>query len=95
MALPARRPRPQHVLTVESTDRLGPHLVRIVFTGDSLADFGAAEFTDAYVKLIFVDPALGLEPPTTWLRCARVCPRTSSRSPGRTRSARSIVRPAS
>lgn len=63
MALPARRPRPQHVLTVESTDRLGPHLVRIVFTGDSLADFGAAEFTDAYVKLIFVDPALGLEPP--------------------------------
>lgn len=58
----ARKPRPQHVLTVESTDRLGPHLVRIVFTGDSLADFGAAEFTDAYVKLLFVDPALG-EPP--------------------------------
>lgn len=62
MAPPARKPKPQHALTVESTDRLGPHLVRIVLTGDSLADFGAAEFTDAYVKLLFVDPALG-EPP--------------------------------
>lgn len=63
MAAPARKPRPQHVLTVESTQQLGPNLVRIVFVGDSLADLGAAESTDAYVKLIFVDPALGLEPP--------------------------------
>ncbi|NYF98922.1 siderophore-interacting protein [Janibacter cremeus] len=63
MAAPARKPRPQHVLTVDSTQQLGPHLVRVVLTGDSLADFGAAEHTDAYVKLIFVDPALGLEPP--------------------------------
>lgn len=63
MPAPARKPRPQHVLTVDSTQQLGPHLVRIVFTSDSLADFGAEEFTDSYVKLIFVDPALGLEPP--------------------------------
>lgn len=63
MTPPARKPRPQRVLTVESNERLGPHLVRLVLTGESLADFGAAEFTDAYVKLLFVDPALGLEPP--------------------------------
>lgn len=63
MAAPARTPRPQHVLTVDSTQTLGPHLVRIVLTGDSLADFGAEEFTDSYVKLVFVDPELGLEPP--------------------------------
>lgn len=63
MSAPARPARPQRVLTVASTERLGPHLVRIVLTGDSLADFGAAEYTDAYVKFLFVDPGLGLEPP--------------------------------
>lgn len=52
---PARPPRPQHELTVVSTERVGPHLVRVVLTGDSLADFGAAEHTDAYVKLRFTD----------------------------------------
>ena len=60
---PARKPRPQHVLTVESTEQVGPHLVRVVLTGDSLVDLGGADATDAYVKLIFVDPELGLEPP--------------------------------
>lgn len=60
---PARPPRPQHVLTVESTEQVGPQLVRVVLTGDSLVDLGGAEATDAYVKLLFVDPALGLEPP--------------------------------
>lgn len=63
MTPPARKPRPQHVLTVESTEQVGPHLVRVVVTGDSLVDFGGAEATDAYVKLLFVDPELGLEPP--------------------------------
>lgn len=51
------------MLTVESTERLGPHLVRVVLVGDSLADLGGTEATDAYVKLLFVDPDLGLEPP--------------------------------
>lgn len=63
MTPPARKSRPQHVLTVESTEQVGPHLVRVVVTGDSLVDFGGADATDAYVKLLFVDPALGLEPP--------------------------------
>lgn len=59
----ARRFRPQHVLTVEGTEQLGPHLVRVEFSGESLGEFGGAEYTDAYVKLIFVDPTLGLRPP--------------------------------
>lgn len=59
----ARRDRPQHVLTVESTQWLGPHLVRVVLSGESLADFADNGSTDAYVKLVFVDPELGLEPP--------------------------------
>lgn len=63
MTPPARKPRPQHVLTVESTEQVGPHLVRVVATGDSLVGLGGADATDAYVKLLFVDPDLGLEPP--------------------------------
>ena len=55
MASPDRPARPQYELTVVSTERVGPHLVRVVLTGDSLADFGAAEHTDAYVKLRFTD----------------------------------------
>ncbi|GAA1858577.1 siderophore-interacting protein [Asanoa iriomotensis] len=55
--------RAQYVLTVESTERLTPHLVRVVATSPSLADFADNGHTDAYVKLVFVDPALGLEPP--------------------------------
>ncbi|MDG4825370.1 siderophore-interacting protein [Asanoa sp. WMMD1127] len=58
-----RRGRRQHVLTVESTKELTPHLVRVVATGESLAEFADNGCTDAYVKLMFVDPALGLEPP--------------------------------
>jgi NADPH-dependent ferric siderophore reductase len=52
----------QYLLTVESTEQLTPHLVRVVAAGPALAAFDAGH-TDAYVKLLFVDPALGLEPP--------------------------------
>lgn len=58
-----RRPAKQHVLTVQSTQWLGPRLVRIIATGESLAEFTDNGYTDPYVKLLFVDPSLGLEPP--------------------------------
>jgi len=58
-----RKPSAQHVLVVESTQWLGPHVVRVVAGGESLADFTDNGCTDSYVKLLFVDPALGLEPP--------------------------------
>jgi NADPH-dependent ferric siderophore reductase len=59
----ARQPAQQHVLTVEDAEWLGPHLVRVVLGGESLASFDDRGFTDSYVKLIFVDPELELEPP--------------------------------
>lgn len=59
----ARKSLPQHVLTVVSTERLGRHLVRVELTGETLADFGGHDHTDSYVKLLFVDPELDLEPP--------------------------------
>jgi len=63
MTTPRRQPPAQHVLAVESTEWLTPHLVRVVVGGESLAGFTDAGHTDAYVKLLFVDPALGVEPP--------------------------------
>jgi NADPH-dependent ferric siderophore reductase len=63
MATPRQQGAGQHVLTVESTEWLGPHLVRVNAAGESLAAFGGNGYTDAYVKLLFVDPALGLQPP--------------------------------
>ncbi|MDO8731300.1 MAG: siderophore-interacting protein [Actinomycetota bacterium] len=62
-ATPRKTARMQHVLTVDSTQWLGPHLIRVVAGGPSLADFAHDGNTDAYVKLMFADPALGLEPP--------------------------------
>ncbi|WP_424214606.1 siderophore-interacting protein [Streptomyces sp. BI20] len=42
--------------TVVRTERLTPHMVRVVLGGDSLAGFGAGEFTDHYVKILFPAP---------------------------------------
>ncbi|MFZ4895355.1 siderophore-interacting protein [Plantibacter sp. Mn2098] len=40
-----------------------PHLVRLTLGGDGFADFQAKDATDAYVKIFFAKPELGLEPP--------------------------------
>lgn len=63
-----RPARPQNVLTVDSTQWLGPHLIRVILTDSSpgdtdLTSFPDNEQTDAYVKLLFVDSSLGLAPP--------------------------------
>jgi NADPH-dependent ferric siderophore reductase len=63
MTAPRRQPPAQHVLSVERTEWLAPHLVRVVAGGESLAGFTDNGHTDAYVKLLFVDPSLGVEPP--------------------------------
>jgi len=60
---PVRPPRPQHVLEVVSTERLSPHLVRLRARGVDLAAFRESPYTDRYVKITFVKPELGLEPP--------------------------------
>lgn len=50
-ASPPRRNRTPRLAHVVSTERVSPHLVRVVLGGDGLAGFGAGEFTDHYVKL--------------------------------------------
>lgn len=58
-----RGKRPQTVLEVLRTEQLTPHLMRVIAGGVGFADFRNNDSTDRYVKLMFADPAAGLEPP--------------------------------
>lgn len=59
----ARKPRVQHVLTVQQVRRLSPHLVRVVLGGEGFAALEFKDATDQYIKMLFADPALGLDRP--------------------------------
>ncbi|QUW19027.1 siderophore-interacting protein [Agrococcus sp. Marseille-Q4369] len=66
MSAPVRPPRPnrpQHVMEVVRVERIAPSMVRIWIGGDGYATFAPNAFTDAYVKIWFAKPELGLEPP--------------------------------
>lgn len=50
---PARKPRTPHSAQVVRTERLTPHMQRVVLGGEGLAEFTAGTCTDHYVKLLF------------------------------------------
>ncbi|MFI1002131.1 siderophore-interacting protein [Streptomyces galbus] len=50
---PVRKPRKSHSAQVVRTERLTPHMQRVVLGGDGLAEFSAGDCTDHYVKLLF------------------------------------------
>ncbi|MGX2998170.1 siderophore-interacting protein [Streptomyces sp. JNUCC 64] len=50
---PARKAPTTHVGRVLRTERLTPHMRRVVLGGDGLSAFSADEWTDHYVKLLF------------------------------------------
>ncbi|MEU9311126.1 siderophore-interacting protein [Streptomyces sp. NPDC048256] len=50
---PARKPRTPHSAQVVRTERLTPHMQRVVLGGEGLAGFTAGTCTDHYVKLLF------------------------------------------
>ncbi|WP_455355085.1 siderophore-interacting protein [Streptomyces sp. SYSU K217416] len=58
---PARKQPKVTEAQVVRTERLTPHMVRVVLGGAGLAGLGADEFTDHYVKLLF--PAEGVSYP--------------------------------
>lgn len=59
----AKPAKPQTVLEVLRRTHLNPWMVRLTLGGAGLASFAANAYTDQYVKIVFVDPALGLTPP--------------------------------
>ncbi|AOR35322.1 NADPH-dependent ferric siderophore reductase [Streptomyces fodineus] len=50
---PGRKPRKARTAEVVRTERLTPHMQRVVLGGEGLADFAADTCTDHYVKLLF------------------------------------------
>ncbi|MFC4327137.1 siderophore-interacting protein [Streptomyces andamanensis] len=55
---PARKPRRAHTARVVRTERLAPHMQRVVLGGEELAGFAADTCTDHYVKLLFPAPGV-------------------------------------
>src|SRR4029077_17521204 len=63
-AAPTQRSRPAPMpVTVLSSRRLTPTMVRVTFGGIDLERFRASEFTDSYVKLTFPRPGVGYPEP--------------------------------
>lgn len=50
--------RPMTELEVLRTERLSAHMIRVVAGGDGLARFPDTEFTDRYVKILFLHPGV-------------------------------------
>ncbi|MET8568344.1 siderophore-interacting protein [Streptomyces sp. NPDC004783] len=58
---PGRRPRTPHTAQVVRTERLTPHMQRVVLGGEEVSALAADTCTDHYVKLLF--PAQGVTYP--------------------------------
>jgi NADPH-dependent ferric siderophore reductase len=50
--------RPVHTFEVVRTEQLTPHLIRVVLGGSGFDTFTPNDFTDAYVKIVFVDDGI-------------------------------------
>ncbi|MEU6842392.1 siderophore-interacting protein [Streptomyces sp. NPDC046716] len=72
----ARKPRKARSAQVVRTERLTPHMQRVVLGGDGLADFPAElEYTDHYMKLLFAPPGVAYEEPFDVERIREELPR--------------------
>src|SRR5690348_2380538 len=72
---PRRSGRPAVRLRVLRTERLTPHMIRIVAGGDGIADFTPNAFTDAYVKVLFKVPGVEYPEPFDVQECRATLPR--------------------
>ncbi|MFE6051810.1 siderophore-interacting protein [Kitasatospora sp. NPDC056446] len=57
------------------TERITPHMVRLVLGGEGLRDFDATEFTDHYVKVLFAPTAVEYPEPFDLARIREEYPR--------------------
>ncbi|MET9344293.1 MULTISPECIES: siderophore-interacting protein [unclassified Nonomuraea] len=65
----------EHRGVVLRTERLTPHMVRVVVGGDGLRDFATAGLTDHYVKLVFPVEGVTYPTPFTVATCRELLPR--------------------
>ncbi|GAA2592503.1 siderophore-interacting protein [Streptomyces axinellae] len=72
---PARKQPQIHHARVVRTERLTPHMVRVVLGGESLTGFPAGEYTDHYVKLLFPRPDVDYGEPFDMARIRADLPR--------------------
>ncbi|MFB7244970.1 NADPH-dependent ferric siderophore reductase [Streptomyces populi] len=72
---PERKPRKPHSAKVVRTERLTPHMQRVVLGGDTLADFATSGRTDHYVKLLFGPPGVTYPEPFDLERVREEFPR--------------------
>ncbi|WP_336205224.1 siderophore-interacting protein [Nonomuraea sp. LPB2021202275-12-8] len=49
----AEKPRDHHRGVVLRTERISPHMIRVIVGGDGLRDFATSGYTDHYVKVVF------------------------------------------
>ncbi|WP_405878638.1 siderophore-interacting protein [Streptomyces sp. NBC_01136] len=72
---PARTSRKPHSARVVRTERLTPHMQRVVLGGEGLAEFTAGTRTDHYVKLLFAPEGASYPEPFDMERIREELPR--------------------
>ncbi|MFG2821510.1 siderophore-interacting protein [Kitasatospora sp. NPDC048365] len=72
---PARKPRKPHTAHVVRTERLTPHMQRVVLGGDGLAEFTAGAYTDHYIKILFAPAGVSYPEPFDLERIREDLPR--------------------
>ncbi|MFI7699944.1 siderophore-interacting protein [Nonomuraea sp. NPDC049480] len=71
----ADKPADHHRGVVLRTERLSPHMIRIVVGGDGLADFATSGLTDHYVKIVFPYEGVEYPEPFSVKACRETMPR--------------------
>ncbi|MEU9098881.1 siderophore-interacting protein [Streptomyces sp. NPDC048361] len=72
---PSRKAPKINEAQVVRTERITPHMVRVVLGGESLAGFTAGEHTDHYIKLLFPAPGVSYPEPFDMERIRAEFPR--------------------
>lgn len=72
---PARKAPRAHEARVVRTERLTPHMVRVVLGGEGLSAFTTGEYTDHYIKLLFAAPGVTYPEPFDMERIREEFPR--------------------
>ena len=72
---PARKAPKAHEARVVRTERITPHMVRVVLGGDGLDAFTLGEHTDHYVKLLFAPEGVSYPEPFSMERIREEFPR--------------------